>query len=324
VAITSVGYDGILDEVSWARAQAGVGHAPFGVDGNSLDLTVPASSVPQVALDPGTFFGWGVYDTSDVKTTLTVSTPPTTAGQVRWDTLVARRNWAGTGGTTTFAWVTGNATKAVASSINKNPGVLADQPLYLVQTTGGSAVATGSEDLRTFNPPPIWYLGSNPNNLDPNLFRYGQTLLMANYGHTLVRRGRSDITPSTASWYNLDDPPWTALDIGSGMVSGPYRPEYRVRRGEVEVQGVGRRVPTTNGGIWEATTANVELTLGVLPATHAPAVQHTWAAGVEGGMGGYARCFVPPDGLIHVTLLAGQQMSGIYYDCIRYPVKVTY
>jgi hypothetical protein len=124
------------------------------------------------------------------------------------------------------------------------------------------------------------------------------------------------------TWSSLDDPPWSALDIGGGIVTGQARPEYRMRRGQVELQGHGLRA---GGGLWGPQSTLLEVLVARVPAGLAPTVPHHWAGRISGGGGanyvGVAPLYVTPEGEVRVTLYAGMSMAGIWYDPIRYTPK---
>lgn len=145
MAITSIGYDGSVNEAQWAKLLPLAGSAHYGVAGaNDWKITPHATLDRGVSIAAGSGWGQGVLDTSDA----TVSLQGATIGSgSRWDLVVARRNWAGTGGSTTFVLVGGSANKALPAR-NTTPGTLDDQPLALVQFTAGSTGATAIIDLR--------------------------------------------------------------------------------------------------------------------------------------------------------------------------------
>lgn len=145
MAITSVGYDGSVSEAQWAKMIPLVGTSHYGVAGSGdWKVTAHATLDRGVSIATGTGWGMGVMDTSDA----TVSLQAASIGSgSRWDMVVARRNWSGTGGTTTFAIIGGSSAKALPSR-NTNEGTLDDQPLALVQFTAGSTAATAIIDLR--------------------------------------------------------------------------------------------------------------------------------------------------------------------------------
>jgi hypothetical protein len=145
MAITSIGYDGSVSETQWAKLIPKAGASHYGVD-DSADWKVSAHATLDrgVSIAVGTGWGQGVLDTSDTTVSLQAAT---LSSGTRWDLVVARRNWSGTGGTTTFAIKTGSASKTIPSR-NHDPGSLDDQPLALIQITAGSSGVTSIIDLR--------------------------------------------------------------------------------------------------------------------------------------------------------------------------------
>lgn len=145
MAITSIGYDGSVNEAQWAKLLPLAGSAHYGVAGaGDWKVTTHATLDRGVRVAAGSGWGHGVLDTSDATTSLSGAT---VGSGSRWDLIVARRNWSGTGGTTTFVLIGGSSSKALPAR-NTSPGVLDDQPLALVQFTAGSTAATAIIDLR--------------------------------------------------------------------------------------------------------------------------------------------------------------------------------
>lgn len=147
MAITSVGYDGQVTEAQWAKMIGSVGGSDYGVV-NAGDWKVSAHPTIDkgVNIAPGTGWGRGVYDTSD--STYAVTCPALASG-TRWDLIAVKRNWSGTGGATTFDFVTGTSTKQIPA-YTSDPGNLDYQPLALVQWTAGQTAPTAMVDLRVW------------------------------------------------------------------------------------------------------------------------------------------------------------------------------
>lgn len=145
MAITSIGYDGSVSEAQWAKLIPMASASHYGVDNAShWKVTAHPTLGLGVNIALGTGWGQGVVDTSDASESLASTT--VTSG-TRWDMVVARRNWSGTGGNTSFAFVTGSSSKSLPTR-NTSPGSLDDQPLALVQFTAGSSAPTSIIDLR--------------------------------------------------------------------------------------------------------------------------------------------------------------------------------
>jgi hypothetical protein len=318
MAIISVGYDGQIDEVSWAKMQAALGRVPGGIDGNAWVPTIKQGvTTPQVTIQAGSGMGHGVYDTLDVNTDVPIPNPPTTSGATRWDAVVMRRSWAGAGGVSTLSVVAGNTSPILPATLNDSPGVVADEPICLAQVTAGQALVTALIDLRAWPTFDVFWPHDEPP--QASRYRYGQHVIWRSSqigACHLVRRGN----PGAEVWDNLDDPPWSALNIGGGMIAMTSTPQYRVCRGHLEMQGGGARSPSSGGGVWTSTT-NVDVLVGTLPSNLAPAVHSPFVFPVTGGMRGNARGTINTDGQIQITLLGNDQFTGVYYDVVRYPVK---
>lgn len=145
MAITSVGYDGSVSETQWAKLIPLTGSAHYGV-ADSPDWKVsPHPTLDRgVNIAVGSGWGHGVLDTSD--TTVSLQGTTVSSGS-RWDMVVMRRNWSGTGGTSSFVLVPGGPNKVLPAR-NTGPGNLDDQPLALVQFTAGQTAPTSIVDLR--------------------------------------------------------------------------------------------------------------------------------------------------------------------------------
>ena len=265
--------------------------------------------------------------------TLTFTLPAITTGQVRSDRVVAGFN-PGPGTVTvgaytlppksiTFYVKSGTAVASGTSVsrpvVTRTSGGVWEIPLHLM--TGGNVAANqlDYEDQR------IWLgdimHGNTPpgNNTELNLGRPdGSRFYHLPTGQEWVQTYPGGIP----TWSNLDDPPWTDLDIGSGIVTGQARPQYRVRRGQVELQGHGLRAA---GSVWGPQSTLLEVLVARVPAGLVPAVPHHWVGRISGGAGpnyvGAAPLYVTPIGEVRVTLYAGMSMAGIWYDPIRYTPK---
>ena len=145
MAITSIGYDGSVNESQWAKMIPLVGSSHYGVAG-SADWKVTAHATMDRGLNIATGAGWGhgVYDESDATVSLQAAT---VSSGSRWDMVVMRRNWSGTGGSSTLVLVQGGATKALPSR-NTTPGTIDDQPIALVRFTAGQTAVQEIIDLR--------------------------------------------------------------------------------------------------------------------------------------------------------------------------------
>lgn len=148
MAITSIGYDGTVDETAWTKLMGDAARALYGVIGRGdWKVTAHPTLTRGVSIATGSGWGQGVYDTSDA--TVSLAGASISSGS-RWDMVVARRSWNGVGGNTTFVMITGTSSQALPSR-NTDPGVSDDQPIALVQFTSGQSSPTGIIDLRVWS-----------------------------------------------------------------------------------------------------------------------------------------------------------------------------
>lgn len=150
MTITSVGYGGyIASEATWSALSATLG-SEYGVQGASdWKVTSVPSSDRTVSVAVGGGWGKGTLDTSDA--TAQPSALASVSSGARYDLVVARRDWSGEGGTTTFAVVTGTSNPNAVFSLRKRLSVdltQDDQPLALVRVDAGSTNITSIEDVR--------------------------------------------------------------------------------------------------------------------------------------------------------------------------------
>ncbi|HAP90774.1 MAG TPA: hypothetical protein DCR15_14035 [Arthrobacter bacterium] len=145
MTITSVGYDGTVNETQWASLVPRVGIAHYGISGTD-DWRVSALTTMDrgINISVGSGWGHGVLDTSDA--TVSLQGGLVSSGD-RWDMVVARRNWSGIGGATTFVIIAGSAAKALPAR-NTTPGTLDDQPIALIRFTAGQTAVQEIVPLR--------------------------------------------------------------------------------------------------------------------------------------------------------------------------------
>lgn len=146
MAITSVGYDGVVNETQWAALIKKVGAAEYGVVGvDDWKVTPVVGADRTVSIAPGKGWGHGVFDENTAAVALQLD--PITTG-VRYDLIVMRRDWTGTGGVSTFAKVTGTDAVQIPTGRTTGPGVIDEQPIALVQVIAGQATVGVIRDLR--------------------------------------------------------------------------------------------------------------------------------------------------------------------------------
>lgn len=148
-------YDGATTEKLRAETWMGPTYGVRGADDWKV-TAVPAAD-RTVSIAPGSGFGHGVPDTTRTNDTIQLDT---VASGSRWDMVAVRRDWQpAAGGPSQFVKINGSSAKALpavgtsTASWNRRPGVVDDQPLYLVQTTAGQTQPTGFVDLRCWAGP---------------------------------------------------------------------------------------------------------------------------------------------------------------------------
>lgn len=277
MAITSVGYDGTVDEVQWASMVSKVGSYEYGVDGAGHFAVNQIAGTRMISVALGVAWGRGVMDTSD--STVNIQLDSVATGS-RWDMIALRRTWGpANGGPTEIVVVKGTSTKALPSSRQKNPGVIDDQPLALVRVQAGQSSIPEIVDLR------VW--GRNGGQLfakDDLVRSYVASVgTEININGTLWQRTVS--ANSIAEWVKVgprSDTQWVHranLAAKSGWKVNYLR--YRVKDGLVQVLMV-----------FERTGAEIEVTadgnIPSQPIVTAPSaiVPRIWWAPLVSGPGG--------------------------------------
>lgn len=151
MAIKSTFYDTApgegVKETTWAQSAPSRG-VLYGVAGaGDLNLTAHATTPYAVNLSAGKFWGQGIWDEATGSSLVQSVTPAN--GAIRWDLIAVRRDWQPTGGgPTSFVSIQGGGSAAIPGSRENRPGVVDDQPLYLVQWKGGQTQPQQIIDLR--------------------------------------------------------------------------------------------------------------------------------------------------------------------------------
>lgn len=284
MTITSYGYDGTLSEVGWATLSSFVGTLPRCMNASSLLVTTTASNYG-LSVAAGTAYGDGVVDISDAAVTLTGSAP---ASGTRYDTVVLRRNWAGTGGSTTVALVTGTSTKA-ATVTYSTPGVQCDYPLALAAFTTTSTTATLT-DLRAYGESVPTYASVDALPAAGSVSTGYLALVNTTTGNLFDMY----VSKGTA-WENLRRPDWRTLDLSSTVSSYAVTPKYTVDGATVHVRG---QIQRAGGADFQP---NSSYTVASLPSYLAPDAQVNVAVSSATGKDSVCRAFVETSGSIHIV-----------------------
>lgn len=148
MAITSVGYDGTVDEVQWASMVSKVGGYEYGIDSAAHFAVSQIAGTRMISIAPGTAWGRGVMDLSDAAVNLQLDSVATGA---RWDMIALRRVWGpSNGGPTELVVVKGTSAKQLPAGRLVNPGFSDDQPLALVRVQAGVTSIPEIVDLRVW------------------------------------------------------------------------------------------------------------------------------------------------------------------------------
>lgn len=144
--ITSVGYDGSINETQWSIMAPRLSMPYWVADMDTLAATIIKDADRTVELSPGPFGGVGVMDTLDAPERVTFE--PVASGD-RYDLIVATRDWQGVGGSTSLRVIKGGTKKAVPN-FSRAPGTYDDQLLHLVRLQAGRTAPVAIYDLRGF------------------------------------------------------------------------------------------------------------------------------------------------------------------------------
>jgi len=271
MAIISVGYDGAVNEAQWSQMIKRVGVAEYGVVGpGDWNVTAVGGADRTISIAPGKGWGHGVFDESTAS--VAIQLDPITTG-VRYDLIVMRRDWTGTGGVSTFAKVTGTSALQIPTARVSGPGVIDEQPIALVQVIAGQMTPGVIRDLR------CWAGNGGM------IMRHDLCLSYLNTLGTMVTDSGNGKKYSRI--YGADGNPFWSVGIEDGYVP---------------VWGIG---PSINGGVPAVFTE-----AGVAPAPNfliqaGSTVQQT-------DNGGYGRITWPrpfPNGLLTVILTNGDSSA---------------
>ena len=309
MAITSVGYDGTVDEQDWASLSPASASRPGVVWGAGPQIVGNVDRTVRIA--PGKLYGWGVLDYNSANVDLQAD--PVTSGS-RWDTVVLRRDWQPTpGGGSTLMLLKGTSSASYSSQLQNNPGVLADQPLCIVRVQAGLTTIQELIDKREWQQDVSFRATSGlPVSA---LWAYGDKVLVSpqdGYGIDLaVRRGGD----GTEYWDTMLTRPWYNLSLASGYrTQGGQTPQYRVVGDMLQLRG---RVERTSG----ATFDNTYRTVVGVPTNAAPAREAYVPCGsnFSSATGGGGMCNVQTNGVVQINMPANL-VSWVSLDGISIPI----
>lgn len=248
---------------------------------------------------------------------LDLTVPAIATGRVRTDRLVAK--FDNTAKNITFYIKAGVDVASTASpgfpSITRTAGGVWEIPLYT--WTGGNVAADqlALTDQRVWVAQALHGVTRPGLNSELNLGRPdGSTFFDASTGHTW----KQSYPGGVVTWTDLDDPPWTAVDLGTSLQAGIHPPEFRIFRGHLELRGEAG--PKT--GPW---VGPGDKGLGVLPVDVAArigfnrrltiALLNTNDPRVLS-----ARAVIGASGLMNFSLPSGVTCGSASYDNISVPL----
>jgi len=305
MAITSIGYDGTVDEVAWAKLHPAASTRPQVISGGPPSIVSGVDRTVRVpALEA---YGFGVYVTNDANVDLQAAS---VASGSRWDTVVLRRDW-GTNASS-FVIVQGTATQAVSASVQSNPGVTADQVLALIRIDAGVTAIAALVDMREWHASPF-VSASGITWPDANTYPYGQVTVQSDgkAPDVGVRRG----TAPSAYWDQVLARPWSNLTLNIAVVaqSGPV-PQWRVVGDVFELRGTFN---PSGGGKF---TAGNWYTVTNLSASVRPLRSHAFVVAAYGLTAATynARCEVLTDGTVRVKVASDANLTEMTLDGLRF------
>lgn len=270
MALTSAGFDGTIDEQSWATMSAlnGAQYAVAGV--HDFEVTPRTGATLTVNVAAGTAFGRGVTVTNSAQITVALDA---IASGTRWDAIVIRRTW--TSNTVTVDKITGTATRAVPAGRNNTPGTLDDQVIGLVQVTAGNSVPTAVVDMRVWQSK-VMMVADLLAITNPILGMEAVVLGTGTQTDLLDRRWRYSLDATSNPAWELDSTslanrPLTISDgaggvataqtgfsVGTGLLNEATRDRNTVQL-DLEIRRTGARIASdANGGLADVNAIQID------------------------------------------------------------------
>ena len=273
MTIVSKGYGGsaqYVDSKDAAVWSPHSGSAPHLISG--LGATVTSTVNRTVQIDVGKAQGWGILDEVTLAEVLTLDTASVTTP--RWDAIVLHRDWQHVGppkGRSTLAVVKGttnSATPVYPSTLELDPGTVADQVLWLVPVTNtGAGTPVPAFAYAAGSPLYVPSTGGYP--LDPTRFDYGQLIVQFQpagiQNDMLLRRGGL----GSETFDSMTAPQWVYPALAGGLAA--YTNDQKLRMavvgkelvvaGEI-VRGTPGAAFTIGGGVggdWDICTVPTAL-----------------------------------------------------------------
>lgn len=313
MAITSVGYDGTVDEVQWASMVSKVGSYEYGVDKAGDFAVSQVSGTRMISIAAGLAWGRGIMDISGAATVIQLDAVATGS---RYDLIAIRRSWGpANGGPSELVVIKGTSAKALPSGRQSNPGVTDDQPLALVRVQAGSASIPEIIDLR------VW--GRNGGQL------YAKDDLVRSY----VNAVGTEINVNGILWQRVvtsnNTPSWSRIGMRSdtgkttiktGAASG-WKVDYITYQVKNDLIELIVSIERTGPDIAVTSSGNIE-NIHVCTVPSAARPQSGWKPLISGPVGRIAAGTVNSAGVVYLNAVTGGavlskgtqlQLAGIYF-----------
>lgn len=314
MAITSVGYDGTVDEAQWASMVSKVGSYEYGIDKAGDFAVTQSAGTRMISIAAGLAWGRGIMDTSDAAAVIQMDAVSTGS---RYDLIALRRSWGpANGGPSEIVVIKGTSAKALPSGRQSNPGITDDQPIALVRVQAGSASIPEIVDLR------VWGRNGGQMYAKDDLVRsyINAVGTEINVAGTLWERsvGANNI----AQWNKLGTRNDTSTQsVTSGSVSG-WRVDYVRYRSKDGITQLWVSFERTGGTISVPANGDMANThICNVPRAAWPAAW--WQALNSGATGRSAAGHVDSQGRVHLDAVGGGReikkgefftLAGMYFN----------
>lgn len=293
MAVTSVGYDGTVTESQWASVTGFLGSRPSVGGADDLAVTIDSGVTRGVQVAAGTVYADGVMDVVDAAFGLSATA---VSSGTRWDTVAVRRDWSGTGGTTSVVVIAGG-TDETATVTYSTPGIQCDYPIALILVSSSSTVIQEVVDLRGVCAGGVVAYDSASGLPDAGEMPDG-ALALVRSSYT----GWMPYVVSDGEWLDWGNPTWKTLPLASNRSTYTVTPMYKRTFGLVSIRGTLQRTEGTF-------LTGVQYPVATLPAGYRPAVATTVPiASSYGGNPSY-RMIIGTDGVL--TVLGGEDVSWV-------------
>lgn len=290
--ITSVGYEGSVNEEEWAELLAMAGGRQYGVlEPGSWRATVGVAD-REVRLSAGAGFGWGVVDRSTEDASIVL--PPTQSGSV-WHLIAMRRDWQAN--VSAFGSIAGGSAQALPAR-ETTPGTSDDQPLWLARVDAGRSQVQQLLDLR------VWGSDGGAFAMHPLVLQFLNRLgTVVQVGDSQWHRVLDSMGAPAWTEVPIRSDRWIAIPVSAGRRNGGgvYPLGYQRTAGGIILRGA----PIMTSGTFTIGALLAQLPAGIRPTAvvRPPIVT---------GSSGTARLAVGTDGAIRIDRVESGAISTWY------------